>query len=187
MMDRIGPGTFIAVVGPSGAGKDTILRGARGRFAGRPEIVFPTRIITRPEGDDSEPHLAATDPEFEAMAEEGAFALHWCAHGLRYAIPAAVDAAIGSGAVVVANLSRAAIAAARARYARLIVASISVDPTTLRQRLLCRGRETPRDIDLRLQRMDAHLLKGDDVITIDNSGEPESAIAALCRCVETEL
>jgi ribose 1,5-bisphosphokinase PhnN len=43
----IGPGRLLAVVGPSGAGKDTLIARARTRLAGDPMIVFPLRIVTR--------------------------------------------------------------------------------------------------------------------------------------------
>ena len=45
-------GCFVAVVGPSGAGKDTIMDAARVALAGDTRFHFVRRIITRPQ----EPH-----------------------------------------------------------------------------------------------------------------------------------
>ncbi|MGL4406286.1 MAG: phosphonate metabolism protein/1,5-bisphosphokinase (PRPP-forming) PhnN, partial [Notoacmeibacter sp.] len=48
-------GIFVAVVGPSGAGKDSILRDAAKVFVSDPLVHFAKRIVTR-EANSSEDH-----------------------------------------------------------------------------------------------------------------------------------
>ena len=101
----IGPGRLVLVVGPSGAGKDTLIARARAACHGDATVVFPRRIVTRPpspfEDNEFMPETA-----FEQAAAEGAFAFWWSAHGHMYGIPLTVDFDIGAGRTVVCNVSR---------------------------------------------------------------------------------
>ena len=80
-------GTMIVVVGPSGAGKDTLIDYARDRLSHNSDISFVRRVITRPATAGGEDHLAVTEAEFELMRQQQAFAVSWGAHGLFYGIP----------------------------------------------------------------------------------------------------
>jgi ribose 1,5-bisphosphokinase len=57
-------GAFVAVVGPSGAGKDTLIAHARSALAGEPQIDFVRRVITRPSDGQTEDHDTLADAEF---------------------------------------------------------------------------------------------------------------------------
>ena len=71
---RIGPGRLVLVVGPSGAGKDTLLAHARAACRDDPDIVFPRRVITRP-SSAAEDHDTLSDAAFDQAVGEGAFAI----------------------------------------------------------------------------------------------------------------
>lgn len=104
---KIGPGVFVPVVGPSGAGKDSLMAYARDKVAGNAAIRFARRVITRPADPRAEAHDTLDETGFLAAEAEGAFALSWRSHGLCYGVPVGVDRIIREGGVVVANLSRA--------------------------------------------------------------------------------
>jgi ribose 1,5-bisphosphokinase len=168
-------GVFIAVVGPSGAGKDMVIAYAREHLGDDGDVHFVRRVITRPCDVSSEQHDTLDEVSFAEAAAAGAFALTWEAHGLSYGIPADVDAAIAAGRIVVANGSRTALPALRARYENVVVAQITARPEILADRLARRGRESRGEVLARLARAADIAISGPSVATIDNSGERENA------------
>ncbi len=174
---------LVPVVGPSGAGKDTLMAGARARLADDPRFIFARRCITRPAEAGGEDHEALTREAFTAWREAGGFALWWEAHGLLYGIPRAVEDELAAGRVVVANLSRTVLSDAAARY-RLRALVITAPPAVLAARLAARGRETAADIAARLSR-EAGLPEGLAAETVLNDGPVEQGVervlAALNR------
>ena len=172
-------GRFIAVVGPSGAGKDTLLDAARAHLGEDGPIRFVRRVITRPAEAGGEDHEPCSVEDFHRRAETGEFVLHWGAHGLFYGIPADVDDTLAAGRSVLANLSRTALAEMRARYQNRRIVVISASPEILAVRLAARGRETEEEIRKRLARTVAEQLEGNDVITVLNDGTREEGVAAF--------
>ena len=171
------------VVGPSGAGKDTVLRQTKERVTGDRRFFFATRVVTR-EANSSEDHHSLTRADFEAELGREAFALHWRAHGHCYAIPAAVDDVVSSGRIVIVNASRGAVLAARQRYASVATVLIDAPPEIRMRRLALRSRETPADIQARLARVVAGFSCTDVDLSIDNSGTPEAAAEQLSNWLE---
>ncbi|MGF1628100.1 MAG: phosphonate metabolism protein/1,5-bisphosphokinase (PRPP-forming) PhnN [Kiloniellaceae bacterium] len=176
-------GRLVLVVGPSGAGKDSVIEGARQALADRPEFVFPRRIITRRSDPGSEDHLTLTEAEFAAQREAGAFFLHWRAHGLHYALPAAVADALGSGRSVIANVSRAVIEEARRRHPATTVVVVTAPPEVLAERLLARGREDAAAVQGRLARSAAQP-SGAGVVTLMNDGPLEATVARFLEVLK---
>ena len=162
---------LVLVVGASGAGKDTLLAGARERLRGDASVRFVRRAITRPADAGGEDHDAVTDAEFDSRD----FALCWGAHGLRYGIPADIAADLALGVIVVANVSRGVIAEAAERFPTRVI-EVTAPPEILAARLSQRGRETADDIARRLARNVA-LPAGVETVTVLNDATPEDGIA----------
>ncbi|WP_435171001.1 AAA family ATPase [Falsirhodobacter sp. 1013] len=165
---------IFAVVGPSGAGKDTVINAVRAR---RTDLAILRRIITRPERDGDEPFEGVSDAAFDARHAAGDFALVWEAHGLRYAIPKP------DRGPVIFNGSRKQLAEAARAFPGLEVIHITCPPNIRAQRLAQRGRETAEDIARRLTR-DASLPDGLIVHEIDNCGPLEDAVAAFLAILD---
>ncbi|RYX87165.1 MAG: phosphonate metabolism protein/1,5-bisphosphokinase (PRPP-forming) PhnN [Bradyrhizobiaceae bacterium] len=177
---KIGPGRLVLVVGPSGAGKDTLLGRARQALAADDAVVFVRRIVTR-EASAHENNEQVTPEAFCAAKAAGAFAIDWEAHGLCYALPRTIDADIRAGRIVVANISRTVISALRAAYADVVVVSVTAPPKVLAARLAARGRASDGPLGERLKRsVDT---SGAD-ITISNVGAADAHAAELIAAIK---
>lgn len=159
---------LVLVVGPSGAGKDTLINGARDALAGDARFVFPRRVVTREAVAALEDHDSVTPTEFALQEANGAYALSWEAHGLRYGLPAHIVSDIAAGRVVVMNSSRAMVAAARAKFPGTVAVLIEATPVVRAKRLAGRGRESAGEIEARLAREVGDPLP--DAVRVDNSG-----------------
>ncbi|MFE0018942.1 phosphonate metabolism protein/1,5-bisphosphokinase (PRPP-forming) PhnN [Mesorhizobium sp. NPDC059054] len=179
-------GTLVVVVGPSGAGKDSVIGYARERLATRSDILFVRRIITREATADAEDHDSLSDVAFAEAQREGRFAVSWQANGLSYALPRSVMDHVGRGDTAIANGSRGAIEDIRAAFANVIVVGLTARPEILAARLSARGRETAEEIGRRVERGLKLGAYGQD-ITIDNSAELQTAGEALISIITGRL
>jgi ribose 1,5-bisphosphokinase len=170
---RIGPGRLVLVVGPSGAGKDTLLAYARSACRDDPDIVFPRRVITRP-SSAAEDHDTLSDAGFDQAVGEGAFAFWWSAHGLKYGLPTAIDDDIGAGRTVVCNVSRTVVGSARERCERTSVVLVTAPPDVLAARLAGRERSSDDSLAERVRR--AEVVRKQELqpdCVIENVATPE--------------
>ena len=176
--DACGAGLFVAVVGPSGAGKDTLIRSTKAALAGDPRFVFPQRLITRP-ADETEDALEISREAWECGVADGSFALSWQAHGLAYAIPGDTRDAVAHGRTVVANLSRRVLPGLTGAYPRAAAICITATPETLAHRLAARSRENAAARSQRLSRRAPAMPAGLTWRTVANDGTPEEGAAAF--------
>lgn len=168
-------GIVAVVVGPSGAGKDTLMNLAARHFAGRSDVHFVRRVITRAGDAGNEDHKNVSDADFDIMERDGAFAVSWDAHGLKYGIPADVSDELARGHLVVANGSRSVLHRFQAAFPRLRVINVTARREVLAERLMARGRESREDVMKRLERSSLTVEGSYDIVNIDNSGTLEEA------------
>ncbi|MBN9559751.1 MAG: phosphonate metabolism protein/1,5-bisphosphokinase (PRPP-forming) PhnN [Alphaproteobacteria bacterium] len=176
-----GPRMLVLIVGPSGAGKDTLLDAVRAALADDPRFVFARRCITRPADAGGEAHEALSEATFEARRAAGEFALWWRAHGLFYGIPADIERDLAAGHVVIASVSRSVIAQAASRYAVRVV-EITAPKAVLAGRLAQRGREDASGISQRLSRQ-VELPEGVEAVRVMNDGSIEQGTARLLDAI----
>jgi phosphonate metabolism protein PhnN/1,5-bisphosphokinase (PRPP-forming) len=176
-------GALVLVVGPSGAGKDALIGAAREALEADGKFLFPRRIVTRRAFTAIEDHDTLDLDAFKRQKLRGAFALDWEAHGLCYALPASIDAAMMAGRVVVANVSRAVIPRAIEKYERCHVFLVAAPVEIRAARLAARGRESADDVAQRLAREGAAAPTGVLPVIIDNSGTLEDGARRFLKAL----
>lgn len=143
---------LVYIVGPSGAGKDSVLGWVRRHLPATQSVHWAKRTITRSASPGDEAHEAVDEAQFLVLLDQGAFALNWQANGLYYGIRHAETAPLERGHWVLVNGSRGSLETSRSRFPGLTVIHISASPDILRQRLLARGREELKMVEARILR-----------------------------------
>ncbi|MBS7812510.1 phosphonate metabolism protein/1,5-bisphosphokinase (PRPP-forming) PhnN [Roseococcus pinisoli] len=170
---------WVAMAGPSGAGKDSLLDRVRADLAGDDRFHFARRTITRPVDAGGEAHEAVSLEVFQSLEREGAFLLTWQAHGLHYGIRRSEAPA---DRLAIISVSRTVLREA-AGMRRLRVVEVTAPREVLAERLARRGRETVAQIAARLDR-EMGLPEGLDVVTIHNDSTLEAGGARLRQVLE---
>ncbi|MDZ4095832.1 MAG: phosphonate metabolism protein/1,5-bisphosphokinase (PRPP-forming) PhnN [Paracoccaceae bacterium] len=174
-------GRLFAVVGPSGAGKDTLMAAA---CLQRPDLHMLRRVITRPEAAGGEDFEGVSEAEFLRRKAAGEFALDWQAHGLRYGV--ALPAGGTRGGDVMFNCSRAVLPRAQAMFPALVVVLVTAPAPVLAARLAARGREAPVDIEARLTRAGFALPEVRDLRRVENDATPTLGVARFLAAVQPD-
>ena len=181
----IGPGRLVLVVGPSCAGKDTLLGLAKAACADDGNVVFPRRVITR-EASASEENEEVSIGTFQEALMRGQYAMHWEAHGHRYALSRTIDDDIRAGRTIVVNVSRTVIGAVRRAYADVVVVSITAPPNVLADRIAMRARSSDGTIEGRLRRTVEDDASAVPDVTIVNVSTAEYHARQLVRVIKGE-
>jgi ribose 1,5-bisphosphokinase len=179
---RLGPGRLVLVVGPSGAGKDTLINLARTACAGDCNIVFPRRVVTRRASafEDNEEMDALA---FRRALADGQFALHWEAHGHFYGLPLSINDDVRAGRTAVVNVSRGVISTLRQLYEHVVTVAITAPADVLAARLAARGRSSDADIGERLHRVvnEAALVPDVTIVNVDDAGVHAKLLTQIIR------
>jgi ribose 1,5-bisphosphokinase len=182
--DNMHPGALILVVGPSGAGKDTLIALARDMIGPHDRVSFPRRIVTR-NPSPAEDHDTMSAEDFDDAVERGAFAFWWSAHGLKYALGSGVSADIDRGVTVVCNVSRTVVPHLRRTFSTCRVVFVDAPIDMRAHRLRKRGRDTDGDGAKRLSRTIDHDLAAD--LVIFNDGDPRDGGRVLASIIMAEV
>jgi ribose 1,5-bisphosphokinase len=174
---------MVLVVGPSGAGKDTLMLALKEKLEGKIDVCFARRAITRTPDTDAEDHDTLSRVDFDRLVNSHEVALAWEAHGLGYVIPKSCDDVIRAGGTVIANGSRKVLKQASDKYQTAIVLLITAPIDILAGRLAARGRESREDIQERLSRANLEPEYVPNLIRIENTGTIEAGVEAILEAL----
>ena len=178
-------GPLIYVMGPSGAGKDSVMDCARGMLAADAPVVFAHRYITRPAEAGGENHVALSAAEFTLRRAHGLFAFHWEAHGNHYGIGREIYAWRKVGLTVVVSGSREHFQKMGGLDDDTYPVLITASPERLAERLAARGREDATAAAERISRAECYDVADHRLVTIANDGALESAAQAFLSLIAT--
>jgi ribose 1,5-bisphosphokinase len=175
---------LIYVMGPSGAGKDSVLERARAMIPPDVPVAFAHRYITRPANVGGENHVALARTEFALRRAHGLFAFHWHAHGNDYGIGHEIQGWRAAGLTVV-------VSGSREHYEKKVAGDdpdlhpvlITAAPDTLKSRLTARGRESTESVANRLERSAAFSVNDPRLLTIVNDGTLDAAAEAFVKSI----
>ena len=162
-------GCFFLVVGPSGAGKDSLMDGAKQTLLDK-GFVFAKRVITKPPGMVGEDYTSCTAEEFKQRSQNLEFLITWQAHGYDYGLERTLLEQQAQGRHIVANGSRAIVNQIKDVVPNLVVVLVTAPVETLAKRLAARGRETESEIKERLQRQTQPFDDTTEVLIVVNDG-----------------
>ncbi|MBA4212608.1 MAG: phosphonate metabolism protein/1,5-bisphosphokinase (PRPP-forming) PhnN [Polaromonas sp.] len=165
---------LVYVVGPSGAGKDSLLQWLVHHPPAHTCLHLARRTVTRPATAGADGDEAVDAPTFAALLEVGAFDMHWSANGLHYGIRKQQVEALAAGAWVLVSGSRAHLPLAQQRYPGLSAVHVHASASVLRQRLRARQRESNAEVEARLHRALAFDAPA-DAFCLTNDEDLESA------------
>ena len=170
------PGLLILVVGNSGSGKDSIMRGVIERYPSNLKSLYLTqRYITRPYSD-TEDYIAIKPEDFKKLSLQGEFVLEWHIYGLDYGVPIEIDEWLEKGHPVLVNVSRGIIKKARRMYQNILVVFIDVPFEITLKRVKKRARESGVRLEERILRARKNQDVPDADFIVDNSGDLEDAV-----------
>lgn len=176
---------LVYVMGPSGAGKDSVLNRARMLLSDNVPVVFAHRYITRAAEAGGENHVELSPAEFALRRTHGLFAFHWRAHGNEYGIGREIYAWRKAGLTVVVSGSREHFQQLGGLDDNTHPVLITAPAERLAQRLASRARENADAAAARLLRSEAYDVTDRRLETIVNDGALDTAATRFVSLLAT--
>lgn len=167
---------IILIIGPSGVGKDTLLKSIKEDY--RDRVNFVRRYISRIP-DKNEDNFFIEESAFSILQTNNFFISSWQAHKNSYGIS---KTSIKKGVNII-SISRSKIKDFEENYEKVFTINISVKREVLKSRLEKRGRETKEEIEKRLNRS-YEKIKARNLIEFDNSFSEEESKKEFIKLIE---
>ncbi len=175
---------LIYTIGPSGAGKDSVLAWLGQHVPAGKVVHFARRVIDRPAQASGEMHESLSTSDFLAQRALQSFALCWTANGHNYGVRHAELSALERGHWVFVNGSREYLREALETFPSMVVLHITAPMEVLALRLAQRQRESAEQIATRLSRAPAfQSIQKSALIEVQNDGTVDEAGRRLLQAL----
>ncbi len=180
----------VVLSGPSGAGKDTVLRAALALDSSLATVATVKTRPPRPGEIDGVHQVFLSEQEFDQWLAEDAFLEHAVVYGHRSGVPrAAVDQLHREGKCVILRTDVQGARTLRERLTAPLLAFVTApDLATLERRIRSRGAESESDIARRLAEVEAELTEAEwfDRVIINADDEHDRAARELVDWINAE-
>ena len=177
------------ITGPSGVGKGTLIRLLRARIPQLALSVSATTRAPRPGERDGVDYRFLDDAEFQRRVDAGEFVEHATYAGRRYGtLRAELEKHLRAGRPVVLEIEVQGARQVRETMPEAVQVFIAPPSrAALRDRLVGRGTDDPREIEERLRTADAELAARDEFPHVVVNDRLEPAVDRLAAIVEQSL
>ena len=180
-------GKLIVIVGPSGAGKDTLITEVLKDEELSKSLQLVKRTVTRKASKDAEDFISLSEEEFLKAKADDAFCVTWQAHDLYYGVDRSALNHVKSGGYALFNGARRVLLEIKDTFTHVVVINITANPDVLAERLQKRGRENTEAVIKRLKQQNLNIDPSFLPINIDNSGPLDVAVEQLKQVLMTTL
>jgi guanylate kinase len=176
------------MVGPAGAGKNTVMREAIRTLPGLRQLPTATTRAMRPTEAEGREHFFISVPEFTTLRENGRLLEHQQVHGNWYGIARdPLEVALATGETMIADIDMYGAQAARANFPRNTVLIFVAPPSmpVLASRMQERG-ESEAEIARRMLRVQGEMAFAPECDYVIVNDSLEQATAALLNIIAWE-
>ena len=189
--DLIHPTPLLVVIsGPSGVGKDAVIKAMRKRDSSLHFVVTMTDRAPRPEEVDGVDYSFVTRPDFEQMIADGEFLEHALVYGDHKGIPRKqIREAFASKRDVILRVDvQGAMTMRQLCPQAILIFLIPSNVTEWIDRLMARKTETAKSLELRIKtaRQELTYLSQFDYVVINADDRLEEAVETIQAIIAAE-
>ena len=184
------PTTFVVVVsGPSGAGKDTVIRAALAQDDSLATVATVKTRPPRPGEVDGVHQVFLSEDEFDQWLADDRFLEHADVYGHRSGVPReAVEALLRDGKTVILRTDVQGARTLKQRVVDPLLVFVAAPPEALARRMQERAGDSPDEMATRLRAAEAEIAEADwfDVVIVNEDGRQDEASAAFLEAIRAE-
>lgn len=175
---------IIVIEGPSGAGKDTIIKTLMQRYPERfGKLVSVATRAMRPNESEGNPYHFVTNEEFDRMVENGDIFEHTVRHGEKRGMSERyILEMFNANKIPLKDCDIVGVRALKSRFANVTTIFITADKKEIERRLHGRG-DQPEDIERRLKDYDKCILDAKYYDYVLNNDDLEKTIDKIIQII----